>query len=200
VLTSQNAVDYLFAAIHELGLDARAFGEAMVCAVGPRTAEVLASYGVKADLMPKVFRGVEMARALLSELPDPAATRVLLPRARIAKDTIPDALRAAGAKVDIVVAYDTLPPNHEEKERILTLVRERDVDAVAFTSSSTVDNLCDILGADAEKLLDGIVKASIGPDTSATAVARGIGVDVVAETPTAKALVEALVKYFAARG
>jgi uroporphyrinogen III methyltransferase/synthase len=200
VLTSQNAVDYLFAAINELGLDARAFGEAMVCAVGPRTAEVLASYGVKADLMPKVFRGVEMARALLSELPDPAATRVLLPRARIAKDTIPDALRAAGAKVDIVAAYDTLPPNDEEKARILALVRERDVDAVAFTSSSTVDNLCDILGADAAKMLDGIVKASIGPDTSATAVARGIGVDVVAETPTAKALVEALVKHFVGRG
>lgn len=200
VLTSQNAVDYLFAAIRERGLDARAFGKAMVCAVGPRTAEVLASYGVKADLMPKVFRGVEMARALLSELPDPATTRILLPRARIAKNTIPDALRAAGANVDIVVAYETLPPNDEEKEQILDLIRDREVDAVAFTSSSTVDNLCDILGADAAQLLEGIVKASIGPDTSATAIERGIGVDVVAETPTAKALVEALVKHFEARG
>jgi uroporphyrinogen III methyltransferase/synthase len=196
VLTSQNAVEHLFEAIAAVGLDARAFGEAMVCAVGPRTAEVLAEHGVKADLVPKVFRGIELAHALLAALPDPKKVRVLLPRARIAKDTIPDALRTAGVNVDIVVAYDTVSPNDEEKDRIRTLVRERDVDAVAFTSSSTVENLCDILGPDAKNLLDGIVKASIGPDTTATAVVRGIGVDVVAETPTAAALVEALVKHY----
>lgn len=199
VLTSQNAVEQLFAAVDAVGLDARALAGVMVCAVGPRTAEVLAAHRVKADLVPKVSRGLELARALVAVLPDPATARVLVPRARVASDVIPAALRAAGVTVDVVVAYDTLPPDPEEKTRILTLVTGRDVDAVAFTSSSTVDSLVDILGAEAPALLRDVVKASIGPDTSATAAARGLGVDVVADTPTASALVEALVRHFAAR-
>lgn len=199
VLTSPNAVEHLFAALDAVGSDARALGSVMVCAVGPRTAEALAARGVRADLVPTVSRGVELARALAAALRDPSRARVLVPRAQTARDAIAAALRAAGVSVDIVTAYDTLPPDDEEKSRILTLIAGRDVEAVAFTSSSTVDSLVDILGGEAATLLRGIVKASIGPDTSATAGARGIDVDVVADTPTASGLVEALVRHFAAR-
>lgn len=199
VLTSQNAVERLFAAIDAGGMDARAFGRATVCALGPKTAEVLAAHGVKADLTPKVSRGEGMVAALLAAIEDPKRARVLIPRARIARDVIPDALRAAGATVDVVVAYDTVPPDEDEAARIRRLVSEDGVDAVAFTSSSTVENLVAVLGESAKELLAPVVKASIGPVTTETAEALDVGIDVTAARPTAEALVEALVRWYADR-
>ncbi|TFH30410.1 MAG: hypothetical protein E4H00_05195, partial [Myxococcales bacterium] len=193
VLTSQNAVDRLFAAIDAVGLDARAFGGTSVCALGPKTAEVLAAHGIKADLTPDVYRGEGMVAALLESIKDPARVRVLIPRARIARDVIPDALRAAGATVDVVVAYDTVAPEAAEQERIRSLVREQAIDAVAFTSASTVENLVAVLGSDAPSLLGGMLKASIGPVTTEAAIALGIEIDVTAEEPTTESLVQALV-------
>lgn len=199
VLTSQNAVHHLFAAIDAVGLDARAFGNTTICALGPKTAEALADHGVKADLTPEVFRGEGVATTLLDAMDDPGNTRVLIPRARIARDVIPDALTAAGARVDIVVAYDTVGPDASEAARIRSLIRDGDIDAVAFTSSSTVENLVEILGRDTTSALDGIVKASIGPVTTETASSLGIAIDVTAAEPTTENLVQSLVDWYASR-
>jgi uroporphyrinogen III methyltransferase/synthase len=196
VLTSQNAVDRLFAAIDAAGLDARAFGDSTVCALGPKTADALAARGVKADLTPDAYRGEGMAAALLESIDDPTRVRVLIPCARIARDVIPNALRTAGAVVDVVVAYDTVGPAADEQERIQKLVRERAIDAVAFTSASTVENLVTVLGGDAVPLLGGMVKASIGPVTTEAALAFGIEIDVTAAEPSTESLVEALVRYY----
>jgi uroporphyrinogen III methyltransferase/synthase len=196
LLTSPSAVEHLFGALAALGRDARAFASTMVCAIGPHTTEVLAARGIAADLVPRSSGGEELVQTLLATLADRREARVLLPRARTLRDTIPDRLRAAGLTVDDVIAYDTLPADAEETERIRALLRDRDVDVVAFTSSATVEGLLAILGPDERHQLDGILKASIGADTSATAAARGLPMDLTATSPSAAALVDVLVRHF----
>ncbi len=76
-------------------------------------------------------------------------------------------------------------------------LEEKRVDAVMFTSSSTVDNFCDLLGARAIALLSGVRVASIGPVTTESARARGVHVDVAAREYTVPGLVEALAQSYA---
>ncbi len=110
---------------------------------------------------------------------------------------LPDALRAAGCEVDVVAAYETHAP---ARETVLKLVRELEldrVDAIMFTSSSTVDNLCDLLGPRGAELLASGRIASIGPVTTDTARARGLRVDVTAREYTVRGLVRALADSYA---
>ncbi len=199
VFTSQNAVRYFFEALRESGGDARRLGEAKVCAVGPQTAAALEGHGIRADLMPPSYRGDAAAAALLEVMERPRETRLLLPRAEIAKDVLPDALRAAGATVDIVTAYRTLPPLPEGRARLRTLIEEGELDVITFTSSSSVRNLVDALGADALPLLSRLQLAAIGPVTAKTAEELGLEVAIAASEYTTRGLVAALAKHFRTR-
>ncbi len=107
VLTSANGAARLLAALDDEGLDVRAIGNALVAAIGPGTAEVLAAGGIRADLVPERF----VAESLLDAFPDPPAVggRVLLARAAVARDVLPDGLRERGWLVDVVEAYRTAP-------------------------------------------------------------------------------------------
>jgi uroporphyrinogen III methyltransferase/synthase len=136
--------------------------------------------------------------------------RVLLARAARARDALPAALRGAGCEVDVVAAYETRPPSpdhlagllrelqHEsrpidsEGESAGVLPARRPIDAVTFTSSSTVEHLCDWLGARAAGLLAGVRVACIGPVTADTARSRGLRVDLTAAEYTVPGLVQAL--------
>ena len=196
-LTSANAVDALFATIAELGGDARALGRARVAAIGPGTTRALARHGVRADLVPAEHRGEALAEAILAMLTGAPTTaaRVLLPRAEVARDALPDRLRAAGVQVDVVVAYRSRPPEPEEVAALRATLDARALDVVLFTASSTVDNLCALLD-DPPRALAGVAVASIGPITSATCRARGLAVDVEAAPYTIPALLDALEAYF----
>lgn len=195
-LTSVNGVAHFFAALDRLGLDARALGGARVAAIGPGTAAALRAHGVRADLIPGEFRGEALAAALLSgERPGALARawpRVLLPRAAVARDVFPDAIRAAGGEVDVVTAYETVPPDAEAAERLREALRQRSFDVITLTASSTVTNLLDLLGDEAPALLAGVTLASIGPITTATAEKAGLRVAVTASTYTIDGLIEAL--------
>ncbi len=193
VFTSANGVLRTWEALGA-GADARALGGARVAAVGPATARALAVHGLVADLVAREFRGEGLAEALLAEpraagLPPP---RALLPRAAKARDVLPAALREAGWEVDAVAAYETHPPGPEVAADLARRFEARGIDAVVFTSSSTVDHLCDLLGVRAPALLSGVRIASIGPVTSATACRRGLRVDVTAPESTVPGLVQAL--------
>ncbi len=142
----------------------------------------------------KEFRGEALADAMLSTRSDRA--RVLLPRAARARDVLPDTLREAGWSVDVVAAYETRPPSDEVVETLTRELANGRIDAVTFTSSSTVDNLCDRLGPDAARLLRGPRIASIGPVTTVTALGRGLRVDVTARQYTVPGLVDALVESY----
>jgi uroporphyrinogen III methyltransferase/synthase len=186
VLTSANAVERLFAYLS----DARALGGVRVAAIGPGTAAALVERGVAADLVPDRF----VAESLLEAFPAPSsrssrrAERVLLPRAAVARDVLPDGLRRAGYEVDVVEAYRTVRP--EPDPTLLAAVAH--ADAVTFTSSSTVTGFLELVGV--ERVPP--VVACIGPVTAETAAEAGISVDVVAAEHSIEGLVSALADHF----
>jgi len=190
--TSANGVERTWGALLDAGADARAFGAARLAAIGPATARALERCGLRADVVAKEFRGEGLGDALLRVLAGAGAVRVLLARAAKARDVLPDALRAAGHVVDVVAAYETRPPPRETIDALRSELEAGRVDAVTFTSSSTVENLCDLLGDRAADLLRRPRIASIGPVTSETARARGLRVDVMAAEFTVPELVRAL--------
>lgn len=198
VFTSRNGVERLFAELDRQGEDARRLGGARIAAIGPGTAEELGLHGIRPDHVPDEYRGEAVARAVLDVHDrDMTGTRVLLPRAAVARDVLPDTLREAGADVDVVPAYRSVPPEGEEVERLRRLVRGGEVDVVTFTASSTVQNLVELLGDDAAEALAPLTVASIGPITTETAERLGVRVDVTARVYTNEGLVEALVRHFA---
>jgi uroporphyrinogen III methyltransferase/synthase len=122
---------------------------------------------------------------------------VLLARAEVARDVLPDTLRAAGCEVDVVSVYKTRSPPRPLLEALASLLGQGEIDVVTFTSASTVDHLCDALECAAVPLLAKACVASIGPITTAAAEKRGVRVDVTAAQSTMVGLVEALEKHFA---
>jgi uroporphyrinogen III methyltransferase/synthase len=200
VFTSKNGVDRFFAALERARRDARALGNAKVAAIGPGTAAALAQNGVRPDHVPSEYRGEAVAEILLAAHDrDLSGVRVLLPRAEVAREALPDILRAHGAEVDVVPAYKNVPPTGADAERVRRLVVDREVDVVTFTASSTVSNLCDLVGDDAAAHLAHLAVASIGPITTETAERLGVRVDVTASEYTNAGLVHALADHFAAR-
>jgi uroporphyrinogen III methyltransferase/synthase len=186
VVTSPNGAARLGRALDAAHLDARAFGAARVAAIGPATAAALRPLGVRADLVPERF----VAEALLDALTDAAGPgRLLLARAEVARDVLPDGLRARGWEVDVVDAYRTVPATVTDRQR----AGVADAEVVTFTSSSTVDRFVDAVGIDAVPA----VVACIGPVTAQTARDHGLSVDVVAEVHTVPGLVDALVRWAA---
>lgn len=195
--TSQNGVEHFFAALEARSLDARAFGASKVVAIGPATAESLKVRGVRPDAVAKEFIGEGVARAIGALLGDSIrGARVLIARAEVARDALPKALTEMGATVDVVPAYKTVSVPSDEVAMLRDELTAGRIDAVTFTSSSTVTNLCDALGADAAQLLARTAIASIGPVTSDTARARGLTVAAEATEYTTAGLLDALRAWF----
>jgi uroporphyrinogen III methyltransferase/synthase len=193
VFTSVNGVKMFFNRLREMGKDIRTFGKAKFAAIGPGTRAYLEERGLAVVYMPEEFRADAVAAGLKERMN--AGARVLMPRADIAPDSLPRALTAAGFRVDNVVAYRTVP-----ERRGAVLMREMlaggMIDAVTFTSSSTVKNFVAAVGSDAPALLANVAVASIGPVTSDTAREVGLRVDVQARQYTIPGLVESLVEHF----
>lgn len=198
VVTSSNGVDRLWAEIRRQGKDARVFGNAKIAAIGPGTAAALERYGLTADLVAKDHKGEGLASDLTQAIRDAsgARPRVLIARAEVARDVVPDALRALGCEVDVVSVYKTLAPPRPLLDALASLLEAREIDAVTFTSSSTVEHLCDALGERAASLLSNTTIASIGPVTTDTAKKRGLRVDVTAAEHTVLGLVRCLEAHF----
>jgi uroporphyrinogen III methyltransferase/synthase len=127
-------------------------------------------------------------------------SRVLIPRAEVARETLPEELRARGARVDVVPVYRTIVPKLDVNSWRQQLVN-RDIDAVTFTSSSTVRNCIDLLGgAEAAKdLLKPVAIACIGPITAGTVEEYGLTVAILSRENTVPALVEAIAQYYGSR-
>jgi uroporphyrinogen III methyltransferase / synthase len=192
VFTSVNGVTHFFdRGLVASGLDTRALGSVRVAAIGPGTADALSSVGVNADLLPARF----VAESLLEAFPAPvvAGEHVLLPRAETARDVLPEGLRERGYGVDVLPVYRTVRAAPDDAD--VALVRGGDVDAITFTSSSTVQNFRSLVPSfEGEQPL----VASIGPVTSQTARERGLRVDVEADPHTIDGLVAALLGRYAA--
>jgi uroporphyrinogen III methyltransferase/synthase len=188
VFTSANGVAAAWDRLTALGGDARAFGPARVCAIGPATAAALAARGIRADLVPPAYTTAAVREALRAA--GVAGKRALLLRADIAPPALAEGLAEAGAVVRSVAAYRTVAGagGGEELARLLS----RGVDAVTFTSASTVTHLLEALSGDRSRLNEALVVV-IGPATAAAARAAGLRVDAEADPHTVEGLVAALV-------
>jgi len=194
--TSVNAVKAVREKFEEYGLDARAFSGLKIAAVGDKTAQAIAAWGLRADLVPS---GEQSAAGLLADWPpydellDPI-NRVFLPRADIATENLVAGLIDLGWECDDVTAYRTVratPPPAPTRDAI----KSGRFDAVVFTSSSTVRNLVGIAG----KPHPSTIIAVIGPATAKTAEEHGLRVDVMAPSPSVEELADALADFGAAR-
>ena len=198
VFTSANGVHRSWDALGASGKDARAFGACRLAAIGPATAQALQEHGLRADVVARELHGEGLAEEMLRALGASAAAtavNVLVLRAEEAREVLPEALRAAGCTVDVVGVYETRPVP-DAAERLRDAVLHGRLDAVTFSSSSTVDNLCDALGEGAASMLEPLRVVSIGPITTATAVKRGLRVDATAAQSTLPGLVDALAASF----
>jgi uroporphyrinogen III methyltransferase/synthase len=200
--TSANGVDRVFEVLDRQRRDARAFGAALVAAIGPGTEAALARRAIVADVVAAEFRGEGLAEAILAELaihPAPAGKhrRVLILRALVARDALPAALRTSGVEVDIVAAYETKPAPAETVQALARDLEARAIDAVTFTSGSTVRELVQALAPRAQELLEGTIVAAIGPVTADVARGEGLRVDLVANPYTVAGLIDALEHHFA---
>ena len=176
VFTSPRAVARFLATVG----DARAFGAARIAAIGPGTADALRQRFLVADLVPPEF----VAESLVAAFPF-GEGRVLVPRAAVARDVLPEGLAAKGWTVEVVEAYRTSVAQPDRR----TLDAAEAADAITFTSSSTVTNYLALAGA---RPMPPVV-VCIGPVTAATARQAGIEVAVVAEEHNIDGLVDALV-------
>jgi uroporphyrinogen-III synthase len=196
ILTSVNGVDAMWERLSRLGLTNKNLKHLRIVAIGPATKKAIEQRGVAVDVVPKEYVAESVVRSLQRRV---KGKRVLLVRAKVARDVIPRELRKAGARVDVVEAYETVVPK-SSRTRLRSVLRNLRwrPQVVTFTSSSTVRNFVALLGR-AHTDLDGIRLASIGPVTSSTLRELGLGVDIAAKEFTIPGLVEAIVENIAPR-
>jgi uroporphyrinogen III methyltransferase/synthase len=200
VFTSANGVDAFMGRLLA-AFDIRDLKGVRICAVGPSTAERIERYGIRVDLTPDESRAERIADAFAAAGVIKGAT-FLLPRADIAREVLTDQLRELGGDVTEVVAYRTLMAGGERDadHDVYRMLLDRQIDAVTFTSASTVKNFAKMCGEEqAADLLNTTVVASIGPVTAEAAQQLGIHTTVMPAKYTVKDLVEALVDHFGAR-
>ena len=189
VLTSAQAARAVFANVDRRAIPIR------IAAVGPATANEIRTAGYAVDLVP----AEHSAEGLLAAIGTVAGQRIMLPAADIARTTLAEGLTARGATVDSVDAYRTVPG--PGAATLAPLLQAGTVDAVTFTSSSTVRYLLEGLTmleigqTEAVGLLNHCVLACIGPQTAATARHYGLNV-VEAETASTEGLIATLTRQF----
>lgn len=196
MFTSVNGVEYFFNWLDRFNVDIRRFHTARIAAVGPRTAEALRKRGLIAEQLPAKFQAEGLLEQLEGELKP--GERVLLPRGDLAREILPRELKAKGLVPVELDVYETVIADSQD-EQAFEWIRNREIHAITFTSSSTVTNLFGVLRRngfeDPAAQLAGIDVASIGPVTSKTASEAGLSVTIEPEDATIEALVEALVQH-----
>ncbi len=194
IFTSPNGIRFFRERLRAQGRDLRALGRARVAAIGPQTAAALEEAGILADLVPARFQAEGVVEALAGE--PLAGKRILLPRAAVAREILPETLRGRGATVDVVPAYRTVPPP-EIAADVCRLLAERGVDVVTFTSASTVGHFAALCGeAPYREWLRGVEVACIGPVTAQRAEELGIKPTILPKAATIPSLVEAIARRF----
>ncbi len=197
VFTSVNGVEAFLKRLQYHGLDLRAVPRgAKVAAIGPVTAERIQGAGLQVDVIPEEYRAEALIEALGAQ--PLAGERILIPRAKVAREVLPEKLREAGAEVVVPPAYESIPRS-EGKEELSLRLQSGEIDCVTFTASSTVENFVGAFGTEeAARLLDGTRVACIGPITADTARKHGIRIDTTAKEYTIPGLIEAVTGLLAA--
>ena len=190
--TSVNGVDCFFQRANELGGLTSEIPR--ICTIGPATSKKVREHGYEVALQPTLYQAEGVIEAFSAYHGGGIeGLRVLLPRARVAREILPEQLRSGGATVELIPVYETVVPV-ESRARLQKILDEHKPDLVTFTSSSTVHNFIKIAG-DIDRIR-GFLYAAIGPITAETANEYGLQVVVMPEKFTIPALAQAIEKYF----
>ena len=192
ILTSVNGVEAVWDHLRKLRLTKRSFQHLKVAAIGPATEKAIEKRGVRVDVVPKEYVAESVVESLSRQI---AGKRVLLARAKVARDVIPRELKKLGAQVDVVEAYETVIPQ-TSRIRLRAVLKDpkRRPHVITFTSSSTVRNFVALLGGNVWRGRPRPRVASIGPVTSATLRELGLPVDTEAKEYAIPGLIRAIVK------
>ena len=194
ILTSVNGVEILFERYNRMSLPIVDMQHLLVVAIGPATAAAIQSEGVGVSIIPKQYVAESVLEALQGKICKDS--RVLLVRAKVARDVLPDELRKMGAQVDVIEAYETaIPEGTKEKLENAFADLSAKPHLITFTSSSTATNFLASLGDNARELLDGVYLASIGPVTSQTLAQAGFAPALEASEYTMEGLVQAITAF-----
>src|SRR5215213_1173712 len=200
IFTSTNGVAFFLQRLTKRGLNVADLDEIRVCAIGQKTADKLHEAHVHVDLVPTnstaegVFEALSEFAGGVERL---HGLNILLPRALVGREHLPKALEEAGARVDVVPAYQTVVPENFDRGRLSAMLAGSG-DCIAFTSPSTVKNLAKLFDThDLGKTLPGVVIACIGPITAAAAVEYGLRVDIEPAQQTVADLAQAFAAHYA---
>ena len=194
IFTSVNGVRWFWARLEAAGKDSRALGLCRVAAIGPATAEALEARGIRPDFIPERYVAEGVVEGLLAR-GKVDGVRMLLPRAARAREVLPDELRKAGARVDVISAYETIPAA-ARKDEVLERMQAGTLDCITFGSSSTVENFLSLIPAGTLREHPDVRLAAIGPVTAKTLEAHGLPCHIMPEEYTIPALVQALVSHY----
>lgn len=189
IFTSANGVRQFFSVLTAMGRDARVFSQCRIAAMGPGTAQALEERAIIPDFIPERFIAESMAEGLISQ--GMRGQRVLIPRARTARETLPEKLVEAGAFVTILPVYEALPvcPG---KNDILHHLQAGDIQCVTFASSSTVRNFFEHISPETMRNFPKVQFACIGPITRDTLEKFGFTTSIEPAEYTIPAMVEAI--------
>ena len=196
LFTSVNGVKYFFNRLDTLGKDVRDLHGLKIGAIGPKTAGELQNFGIKPELMPDEYRAEAVVASF--EKYGVRGAKILVPRAAVAREILPDELKKIGAEVDVAPAYETVIPD-DNSGWIREMLEKGNIDMVTFTSSSTVNNFVEALKADnleLQKSMENVVVACIGPITADTARKNGLNADLVPSDYTIEGLTGEIINYF----
>ncbi|NIO04428.1 MAG: hypothetical protein GTN74_07365 [Proteobacteria bacterium] len=199
IFTSANGVRSFVSRLKARGKDIQQLEGIRFCAIGPRTAGEMKTERIEVDVVPGEYRAEAIIQSLKGE--ELKGRRILLARAKKARDILPRELENLGARVDVVAVYQTVQPKVETSQ-FLSFLEEGRIDAIAFTSSSTVSNFVDLFPSSKDDLLrrlKNVAIAVIGPITRDRAVALGLPVHVSPAEYTIPALTNAMAEYFSSR-
>jgi uroporphyrinogen III methyltransferase/synthase len=195
IFTSVNGVAPFMERLGGARQDVRALAHLRIAAIGPRTAEQLTRHGLTADVIPSEFQAEGMLAAMSHH--ELSGKKILIPRAEVAREILPEQLRLKGASVDVIPVYKTVTPSADLsrlKEQLLAGI----IDVITFTSSSTVTNFVDMMGGGEEtrRLAAKTSVACIGPVTARTAEEHGLTVGILPTENTVPALAHAIVRHY----
>ena len=197
IFTSVNGVEQFLARAQQRGRSITGSETRRFAAIGPETAKKLEAAGIRNCVVPERYQAEGILEMLASE--SMRGRKVLIPRAAQARDILPETLRQRGADVDVVDAYRTVLPAASVSE-LKALLRNRKIDVITFTSSSTMTNFARLLeGQNLAEAVSGITIACIGEITKHTVEDLGLHAHIVAAESTVDGLVRAIVDYFAER-
>ncbi|MDE2666088.1 MAG: uroporphyrinogen-III C-methyltransferase [Acidobacteriota bacterium] len=198
IFTSVNGVKYFFNRYFRRHPDIRQLKGVRIAAIGPATRRAVLDFKLAVDTLPSDYQAEGLVESLRGKVVK--GMRVLLPRARVAREVLPRELQRQGARVEVVEAYRTGPPENAQF-RWAQVLNDAPPHMVVFTSSSTVANLADLTRPKSlAESLQGAAVACIGPITAGTARDLGLQVDLVPEKYTTASLIEAMEEYFSRKG